>query len=313
MPAARLDGAALAAEIRREVREAVAELRDRHGIRPALAVILCGENPGSEIYVRNKARACDEVGIRSEVIRPDPAIGTAGLADLVDSLNRREEIDGILIQLPLPDGIDATAITCRVDPARDVDGLHPENLGRLVRREPGPVPCTPAGILRLLRRNAVPLEGRRAVVAGRSNIVGKPVALLLMHANATVTVCHSRTRDLPGVCREAEVLIAAIGRPAMITEEFVRPGAAVVDVGIHRLESRAEVERLFPDDPDRLKAFRGKGHLLVGDVHPTRVGAVAGWMSPVPGGVGPLTVAMLLTNTAEAARTRRLGRRSGSG
>jgi methylenetetrahydrofolate dehydrogenase (NADP+)/methenyltetrahydrofolate cyclohydrolase len=305
--ATRLDGAALAREIRQEVAAAAAELRDRHGIRPALAVVLVGDHPASEIYVRNKARACEEAGIGSEVIRPDPDIGPAGLRDLIDSLNRNDDIDGILIQLPLPPGFDDAAATTLIDPAKDVDGFHPENVGRMVRNEPGLVPCTPAGILRLLQRNSIALKGQRAVVIGRSNIVGKPTAMLLMHEHATVTICHSRTRELPKVAAEADILIAAIGKAAFVTEEFIRPGAAVVDVGIHRLTSEQEVGRIFAAVPEKLEAFRNKGAVLVGDVHPAAA-RVAGALSPVPGGVGPLTVAMLLANTVKAARMRRLER-----
>jgi methylenetetrahydrofolate dehydrogenase (NADP+)/methenyltetrahydrofolate cyclohydrolase len=303
--ATRLDGAQLAKEIRQEVAIEVEGLRHRHGFRPTLAVVLVGAHPASEIYVRNKARACKEAGIGSEVLRPDPGIGAAGLRDLVESLNRNHEIDGILIQLPLPDGFDDSAATTMIDPAKDVDGFHPENVGRLVRNEPGLVPCTPAGVLRLLHRNSIPIKGQRAVVIGRSNIVGKPTAMLLMHEHATVTICHSRTRDLAKVAAEADILIAAVGKAAIVTEEFVRPGAAVIDVGIHRLTSAEEVESIFANVPAKLEAFRNRGAVLVGDVHPG-VEAVAGALSPVPGGVGPLTVAMLLANTVRAARMRRL-------
>ena len=303
----RLDGATLAKEIRAEVAAAVAALQLEHGITPRLDVVLVGEDPASHIYVRNKARAAEEVGIRSEVSRPEPDISPDRLREIIDTLNRDDEVDGILIQLPLPDIFDDGTVAALVDPAKDVDGLHPENVGHLVRNEPGLVPCTPAGILRLLDRNHIPIQGKRAVVIGRSNIVGKPTALLLLHRHATVTVCHSRTQDLPKVAAEADILIAAVGRAALVTDEFIKPGAAVIDVGIHRLEDKEEVRRIFSDHPGKMAAFERKGSVLVGDVDPVRAARVAGALSPVPGGVGPLTVAMLLANTLQAAKMRRLG------
>ncbi|MEE8111709.1 MAG: bifunctional methylenetetrahydrofolate dehydrogenase/methenyltetrahydrofolate cyclohydrolase FolD [Acidobacteriota bacterium] len=301
-----LDGKALAKEIRQEVATEVTRLRERNGVEPTLAVLLIGEHHASQIYVRNKARACEEAGIKSEVIRRDSGISSTDLHSLIDDLNRNPEVDGILVQLPLPEGLSAEQVTSWVDPAKDVDGLHPTNIGRLVRNEPGLVPCTPAGILRLLKRNDIPLLGRRAVVIGRSYLVGKPTAMLLLREHATVTLCHSRTRDLPRVAAEADILVVAIGRPAMVTEDFVRPGATVVDVGIHRLVTEEEVRNIFGSDPERLESFRNKGQILIGDVHPTRVPPVAGALSPVPGGVGPLTVAMLLSNTVTAMKRRRI-------
>ncbi len=301
-----LDGKALAKEIRQEVATEVTRLRERNGVEPTLAVLLIGEHHASQIYVRNKARACEEAGIKSEVIRRDSGISSTDLHSLIDDLNRNPEVDGILVQLPLPEGLSAEQVTSWVDPAKDVDGLHPTNIGRLVRNEPGLVPCTPAAILRLLKRNDIPLLGRRAVVIGRSYLVGKPTALLLLREHATVTLCHSRTRDLPRVAAEADILVVAIGRPAMVTEDFVRPGATVVDVGIHRLVTEEEVRNIFGSDPERLESFRNKGQILIGDVHPTRVPPVAGALSPVPGGVGPLTVAMLLSNTVTAMKRRRI-------
>ena len=301
-----LDGKTLAKEIRQEVATEVTRLRERNGVEPTLAVLLIGEHHASQIYVRNKARACEEAGIKSEVIRRDSGISSTDLHSLIDDLNRNPEVDGILVQLPLPEGLSAEQVTSWVDPAKDVDGLHPTNIGRLVRNEPGLVPCTPAGILRLLKRNDIPLLGRRAVVIGRSYLVGKPTALLLLREHATVTLCHSRTRDLPRVAAEADILVVAIGRPAMVTEDFVRPGATVVDVGIHRLVTEEEVRNIFGSDPERLESFRNKGQILIGDVHPTRVPPVAGALSPVPGGVGPLTVAMLLSNTVTAMKRRRI-------
>ncbi|MEE9226254.1 MAG: bifunctional methylenetetrahydrofolate dehydrogenase/methenyltetrahydrofolate cyclohydrolase FolD [Acidobacteriota bacterium] len=301
-----LDGKTLAKEIRQEVATEVTRLRERNGVEPTLAVLLIGEHHASQIYVRNKARACEEAGIKSEVIRRDSGISSTDLHSLIDDLNRNPEVDGILVQLPLPEGLSAEQVTSWVDPAKDVDGLHPTNIGKLVRNEPGLVPCTPAGILRLLKRNDIPLLGRRAVVIGRSYLVGKPTALLLLREHATVTLCHSRTRDLPRVAAEADILVVAIGRPAMVTEDFVRPGATVVDVGIHRLVTEEEVRNIFGSDPERLESFRNKGQILIGDVHPTRVPPVAGALSPVPGGVGPLTVAMLLSNTVTAMKRRRI-------
>lgn len=301
-----LDGKTLAKEIRQEVATEVTRLRERNGVVPTIAVLLIGEHHASQIYVRNKARACEEAGIKSEVIRRDSGISSTDLHSLIDDLNRNPEVDGILVQLPLPEGLSAEQVTSWVDPAKDVDGLHPTNIGRLVRNEPGLVPCTPAGILRLLKRNDIPLLGRRAVVIGRSYLVGKPTALLLLREHATVTLCHSRTRDLPRVAAEADILVVAIGRPAMVTEDFVRPGATVVDVGIHRLVTEEEVRNIFGSDPERLESFRNKGQILIGDVHPTRVPPVAGALSPVPGGVGPLTVAMLLSNTVTAMKRRRI-------
>lgn len=304
--ATRLDGAELAREIRAEVTEETARLRTECGRAPTLAVILVGEDPASSIYVRNKARACEEVGIRSEVIHSAGNITETDLNARIQALNQREDVDGIIVQLPLPGNLDEPAITSQIDPAKDVDGLHPINVGHLVRKEPGLVSCTPAGILRLLHRNSIRIEGRRAVVLGRSNLVGKPTALLLLHEHATVTICHSRTRNLPQVTSEADILVVAVGKPAMVTEEFVRPGATVVDVGIHRLEEEKEVQEIFKGVPEKIEAFHRKGFLLVGDVHPVRVPPVAGALTPVPGGVGPLTVAMLLANTVKAARMRRI-------
>jgi methylenetetrahydrofolate dehydrogenase (NADP+)/methenyltetrahydrofolate cyclohydrolase len=219
----------------------------------------------------------------------------------VEALNRDDRVHGMLVQLPLPDGIDESRIQQAVNPDKDVDGLHPVNAGRLLMGLPGFVPCTPAGIIELLTRHEVPLEGKRAVVVGRSDIVGKPMAVLLLRKNCTVTICHSRTRDLPKVTSEADILVAAIGRPAMIAGEYIRPGAAVVDVGIHSVTDEATCRRIFGEDPQRLRAVRERGATLAGDVHPVEAASRAGWLSPVPGGVGPLTIAMLLRNTYEAA------------
>ena len=274
------------------------------GRPPGLAVVLVGNDPASEIYVRNKVKACEQLGLYSEKITPPETVSTDGLLQLVAELNRRQEIDGILVQLPLPPQVDAKRVLLAVDPAKDVDGFHPMNMGLLATMRPGLVPCTPAGCMEILRRSEIAVEGREAVVVGRSDIVGKPLAMLLTNANATVTVCHSRTRNLAEVCRRAEILVAAIGKPGLVTPDMVRPGATVIDVGINRIQDRATFERFFAGDPQREKQFAEKGTALVGDVHP-KVAEVAGAITPVPGGVGPLTIAMLMANTIKAAKLRR--------
>jgi methylenetetrahydrofolate dehydrogenase (NADP+)/methenyltetrahydrofolate cyclohydrolase len=296
-----LDGKSVAAAIRREVAEEVAQLP----FAPRLDVILVGDDPASQVYVRSKGTACEKAGITSVTHRLEATVSQEEIIALIDRLNGDPEVDGILVQLPLPAGIESEAVLDRLDPDKDVDGFHPINVGRLQQRRPFLVPCTPAGIMELLRRERIELAGRRAVVLGRSDIVGKPMAMLLLHANATVTVCHSRTRDLPSVTREADVLIAAVGQKAMVTPELVRPGTVVVDVGIHRVDDVDEVRRLFPDDPGRMETFERRGAVVTGDVDFARVAPVAGRITPVPGGVGPLTIAMLLSNTVRAARARR--------
>jgi methylenetetrahydrofolate dehydrogenase (NADP+)/methenyltetrahydrofolate cyclohydrolase len=303
MSATILDGNKIASEIRAEV---AAEVRTMtaSGIRPGLAVVLVGHDPASEIYVRGKVKSCEEVGIYSEKLTPAANVTTEELLELVDDLNRRNEIDGILVQLPLPQQIDSKKILMAVNPAKDVDGFHPVNVGFLSTQRPGLVPCTPAGVMEILKRSKIPVTGQEAVVVGRSDIVGKPVAMLLLNANATVTICHSKTRDLPDVCRLADILVAAIGRPGMITRDFVRPGATVIDVGMNKVTDRVEFERLFAGNSKREETFRAKGSTLVGDVHP-EVAEIAGAITPVPGGVGPLTIAMLMSNTVRAARLRR--------
>jgi methylenetetrahydrofolate dehydrogenase (NADP+)/methenyltetrahydrofolate cyclohydrolase len=290
--------------------EILAELKPRveqlaaQGHPPGLAVVLAGHDPGSQIYVRNKVKACAGLGIHSETITPPDGVATAELLEIVRDLNARPDIDGILVQLPLPAGVDSKRILLEVSPEKDVDGFHPMNVGNLVAGLPGPRACTPAGILEMLRRYRIPILGSRAVVVGRSDIVGKPVAMLLLHQHATVTICHSRTRDLPAVCREADILVAAIGRPAMIAGEFLKPGVVVIDVGMNRLDSREDVARIFRGSPEKLAAFDAKGSLLVGDVDPLDVVEKAAAYSPVPGGVGPLTIAMLMVNTVDAAARR---------
>ena len=303
MPAIILDGTKIAAEIKAEVAEDVKELTAA-GLRPGLAVVLAGHNPASEIYVRNKVKTCEQLGIYSEKHTPADDVTTDELLALVDDLNRRDEIDGILVQLPLPAQVDAKKVLLAVSPEKDVDGFHPMNVGYLSTQRPGLVPCTPAGIIEILKRSNIPIAGAEAVVVGRSDIVGKPVAMLLLNGNATVTVCHSKTRDLPGVCRRADILVAAIGRSGMITPDFVKPGATVIDVGMNTVTDPAEFKEFFAGNEKRERDFAAKGSTLIGDVHP-KVAEVAGAITPVPGGVGPLTIAMLMSNTVKAAKLRR--------
>ena len=303
MPALILDGTKIAQGIRREVAAEVKTMAAA-GIRPGLAVVLVGHNAASEIYVRGKVKACEEVGIYSEKLTPPESASTSELLAVIDDLNRREEIDGILVQLPLPRQVDSKKVLLSVDPAKDVDGFHPMNVGFLSTQRPGLVPCTPAGVLEILQRSKISIAGREAVVVGRSDIVGKPAAMLLLNANATVTVCHSKTHDLPAVCRRADILVAAIGRAGMITRDFVKPGATVIDVGMNSVTDPAEFQRFFAGNTKREETFRKKGSTLIGDVHP-EVADIAGAMTPVPGGVGPLTIAMLMFNTVKAARMRR--------
>jgi len=300
-----LDGNAIREQIYAELRKEIEELRGL-GVRPGLAAVLVGEHPASQIYVRSKIAACEKLGFSSELLRPPATITTEEMLELVAELNRREEIDGILIQFPLPPQVDAKKVLEAVDPAKDVDGFHPVNVGRLVAGRPGLVACTPAGVMEILRRSEIVIEGANAAVMGRSDIVGKPMALLLMHAHATVTICHSRTRHLPEVTRRADIVVAAMGRAAMVTPEYIRPGATVIDVGQNLVTEAGQAERIFSNFPERLATFRQKGSALVGDVHPDVV-QVAGALTPVPGGVGPLTIAMLMSNTLRAARMRRAG------
>jgi len=303
MSAIILDGNKIASQIRAEVAAEVKSMTAA-GIRPGLAVVLVGHNPASEIYVRGKVRVSEETGIRSEKHTPSENVSTEQMLALIGDLNRRDEVDGILVQLPLPSQVDAKKILLAVDPAKDVDGFHPMNVGFLSTNQPGLVACTPAGIMEILKRSGIVIAGKEAVVVGRSDIVGKPTAMLLINANATVTVCHSKTRDLPAVCRRADILVAAIGRAGMITREFVKPGATVIDVGMNQVTDPAQFDRLFAGNAKREEAFRAKGSTLVGDVHPEVV-EVAGAITPVPGGVGPMTIAMLMSNTVRAAKLRR--------
>jgi len=303
MAAIILDGTRIASEVRAEVAGEARALSEA-GMRPGLAVVLVGHNPASEIYVRGKVKSSEEVGLYSEKHTPPDTVTTNELLALIDDLNRRDEIDGILVQLPLPPQVDAKKILLAVDPAKDVDGFHPMNVGFLSTQRPGLVPCTPGGVMEMLRRSHINVSGKEAVVVGRSDIVGKPMAMLLLNANATVTVCHSKTPDLPAVCRRADILVAAIGRAGMITRDFVRPGATVIDVGMNKVTDRAEFDRFFKGSEKREQAFAKNGSTLVGDVHP-EVAEIAGAITPVPGGVGPLTIAMLMANTVRAAKLRR--------
>ena len=303
MSALILDGTKIAQQIRSEV-AAEAKAMAAAGIRPGLAVVLVGHNPASEIYVRGKVKACEEVGIYSEKLTPAESATTAELLSVIENLNRRDDIDGILVQLPLPPQVDSKKVLLALDPAKDVDGFHPMNVGYLSTQRPGLVPCTPAGVMEILKRSNIPVTGQEAVVVGRSDIVGKPAAMLLTNANATVTICHSKTHDLPAVCRRADILVAAIGRAGMITKEFVNPGATVIDVGMNTVTDPADFQKFFAGNAKREETFRKKGSTLIGDVHPEVTG-VAGALTPVPGGVGPLTIAMLMFNTVKAAKMRR--------
>jgi methylenetetrahydrofolate dehydrogenase (NADP+)/methenyltetrahydrofolate cyclohydrolase len=298
MTARLLDGAEVARQIREEARQRLARAAAR-GVRPGLGVILVGDDPASAVYVRSKTRTCEDLGLLHETTHLPAGASTADVLAAVDGYNRRPEVHGILVQLPLPRQVDTQAVLDHVDPGKDVDGFHPANVGRLVQKRPRFVPCTPAGIMELLARCGIDVAGRRAVVLGRSDIVGKPMALLLVHADATVTVCHSRTRDLPAVTREADILVAAIGKAGLVRAEHVKPGAVVVDVGMNRVSDPAEARDLLV--PSRLPEFERRGHALVGDVHAPSVMEVAGALTPVPGGVGPLTIAMLVSNTVRAA------------
>jgi methylenetetrahydrofolate dehydrogenase (NADP+)/methenyltetrahydrofolate cyclohydrolase len=298
-----LDGVAIAAAIKQEVAEEVRTLAGL-GVRPGLAAVLVGNVAASEIYVRSKVQTCAELGIFSELITPPETVTTEDMLDLVASLNARDDIDGILIQLPLPTHVDAKSLLDAVSPSKDVDGFHPVNAGRLQAGRPALAPCTPAGIIEILRRSGIPMAGQHAVVVGRSDLVGKPAAMLLLHQNATVTICHSKTRDLGALTRQADILVAAIGRAGFITPEMVAPGATLIDVGINRITTREEFDRFFLGNAKREAAFAKRGSTLVGDIHP-KTFELAGAYTPVPGGVGLLTVAMLMANTVRAAKMRR--------
>ena len=298
-----LDGNAIAAAIQTEVTKDVQQLH-LQGIRPGLAVVLVGNHPASEVYVRNKVKTSAALGIKSESITPPASVTTEEMLALIATLNAREDVDGILIQLPLPAHVDAKRLLEAVSPEKDVDGFHPVNVGRLQCGQPSLIPCTPAGIIQMLKRSGILISGQHAVVVGRSDIVGKPMAMLLLHENATVTICHSKTKDLAGFCRSADILVAAIGKAGIITPAMVRPGAVLVDVGMNRVTSQEDFDRFFSGNSRREATFREKGSVLMGDIDPHAF-ALASYYTPVPGGVGPLTIAMLMANTVRAARLRR--------
>jgi methylenetetrahydrofolate dehydrogenase (NADP+) / methenyltetrahydrofolate cyclohydrolase len=298
-----LDGNAIAAAIQAEVTKDVQQLH-LQGIRPGLTVVLVGNHPASEVYVRNKVKTSAALGINSASITPPASVTTEEMLALIAQLNAREDVDGILIQLPLPPHVDAKRLLEAVSPEKDVDGFHPVNVGRLQSGQPSLAPCTPAGIIQMLKRSGIPISGQHAVVVGRSDIVGKPMAMLLLHENATVTICHSKTRDLAAFCRSADILVAAIGKAGMITPEMVRPGAVLIDVGMNRIASQEDFDRFFSGNAKREATFKEKGSVLMGDIDPHTF-ALASFYTPVPGGVGPLTIAMLMANTVRAAKLRR--------
>jgi len=301
-----LDGQQLAEQIKREVTEEVNRIREHRGVQPCLAAVLVGDDTASAVYVRNKVRASAETGLRSEQHTLPATTSTEELLDLVTDLNRRDDVDGILVQLPLPKQIDEASIIEAIDPAKDVDGFHPINVGLLALGRPRFVPCTPAGIIELLERNKIEIAGTNACVVGRSQVVGRPIANLLLRQNATVTICHSRTRDLASVTRQADILVAAIGRAAFIRGDYIKRGATVIDVGVNKLTDPDEARSLFGAEAGkRIETIKQRGYTLVGDVHPAEADQVAGRRTPVPGGVGLLTVAILMRNTLQAARQRR--------
>ena len=299
-----LRGQKVAEAIKSEVTAELQELAQKDLV-PGLATILVGKDPASQIYVRNKARTCEALGMHSESIQLPTETTTEELLEVINRLNRAHEIDGILVQSPLPDQIDEDLILLSILPEKDVDGFHPQNVGNLCSGKIGLAPCTPMGIMELLKREEIPIQGAETVVVGRSNLVGKPLALLLLHQHATVTLCHSRTRDLPAVCRRADILVAAVGRPALLTRDYFKEGAVIIDVGINRIDDLEEVTRLLGEDSERLPKIREKGSALVGDVHPRDPLGVAAAVTPVPGGVGPLTIAHLMKNTVIACKMRR--------
>jgi methylenetetrahydrofolate dehydrogenase (NADP+) / methenyltetrahydrofolate cyclohydrolase len=301
-----LDGKRVADEIRGEVKAEVDAILATGARPPGLAVVLVGEDPASKVYVGAKVRACEELGLHSELYERPSTITTDELLALVASLNASPGVDGILVQLPLPKHVDTERVLRAVDPIKDVDGLHPVNVGllHLGQESEALTPCTPTGVVEMLARYGIAIDGARAVIVGRSAIVGKPMASLLINRNATITICHSRTKDLPAVCREADILVAAIGKAGFITDEHVRPGAVVVDVGMNAVTDKEVARTLFGDDEKRFAAIDKRGQTLAGDVNPRLVAPVAGYLTPVPGGVGPLTIAMLMKNTVRSYRLR---------
>jgi len=303
MTARILDGTKIRDEVFAELKGEITRLASE-GIRPGLAAVLVGENPASQLYVKSKIVASEQLGLASWMHTPPASVTTEQMLHLVRDLNNDNAVDGILIQLPLPSQVDTKRVLEAVDPAKDVDGFHPVSLGRLISGRPGLVACTPAGCMEILRRNNIQITGANAVVLGRSDIVGKPMALLLMHANATVTICHSKTRDLSNVVRRADIVVAAMGKAGYVQADWIRPGATVIDVGTNKVSDAKEAESLLRNFPARLQRFREKGSVLVGDVHPDALNT-AGALTPVPGGVGPMTIAMLMSNTVKAAKLRR--------
>jgi len=306
MSARLIDGTAIAAEIRASALPAVQAFTARAGRPPGLGIVLVGDNPASEVYVRNKVKAGSDAGLWVDLQRLPATASLDELLALVGRLNASDRHDGILVQSPLPDAMGKQAsqrVFDTIDPGKDVDGFNPANVGRLVQGRAHLKPCTPAGVIEMLDRAGIAMGGRHAVVIGRSEIVGKPMAMLLLQRDATVTICHSKTPDLPATAAGADILVAAIGRPAFVTRDFVKPGATVVDVGTTPVADRAVIEKIFGKDSPRLEAFARRGSIVVGDVHPS-VAEVAGALTPVPGGVGPLTIAMLLKNTIAAAEAR---------
>ncbi len=303
MSARVLDGPAIAAGIKAEVKEQLDRLREA-GVQPGLAVVLIGDNPASAIYVRNKVKTCEELGIRSTMLQPDAGLSTQDLLYIVRDLNERDDVDGILVQLPLPAQVDSKQVLEAISPWKDVDGFHPVNVGRLYTGQDCLTPCTPTGVLEILQRSGIPTDGVEAVVVGRSDIVGKPTAGMLLKANATVTTCHIHTVNLAKHTLEADILVVAVGRPGLITREMVKPGAVLIDVGINRITEAADVARFFPGDTSRSATFAKRGSVVMGDIDPAAY-AVCSAYTPVPGGVGALTIAMLMHNTVKAARLRR--------
>lgn len=295
-----LDGKRVRDEILEELKPRIAKLTRK----PGLAVVLVGNDPASEVYVGSKTKTCAELGMVSEKLTPPATITTEELLEIVAGLNARPDIDGILVQMPLPKHINTQRVLDLIAPEKDVDGFHPTNVGNLSIGRPGPRPCTPSGVMELLKRYQIPVSGKHAVIVGRSDIVGKPMAMLLLHAHATVTICHSRTVDLAGECQRADILVGAIGRPAMLTKDHMKPGAILIDVGINRLDSREAVVKIFGESSDKTSAFDKRGSVLVGDMHPYDAAEVSSSWTPVPGGVGPLTIAMLMVNTVQAAERR---------
>ncbi len=299
-----LSGKKVAEAMKAELTQELQELAQQ-GLVPGLATVLVGEDPASQLYVRNKVRTCEGLGMHSESIHLPTETTTDELLEVINRLNRTDEIDGILVQSPLADPIDANLILSAVLPEKDVDGFHPQNVGNLCSGKIGLAPCTPMGIMELLKREEIPIQGAEAVVVGRSNLVGKPMALLLLHQHATVTLCHSRTRDLPAVCRRADILVAAVGRPALLTRDYFKEGVVIIDVGTNRVDDLEEATRLLGEESERLPKIREKGYVLMGDVHPRDPFGIAAAVTPVPGGVGPLTIAHLMKNTVIACKMRR--------